>query len=330
MFCPVRNSLLVLAVAGVLTAAVVGLPSPAGAAGPVLDVAPTTLASALVCDGDLAGSGPTPVLLVPGTTLTPEVNFSWNYEKVFTAAGRPWCAVTIPGHGMGDVQVAAEYIGYALRTMSAEAGRPVSVIGYSQGGMSPRWALKWWPDTRFLVDDLVSIDGSNHGTLDTVAVCALTCAPSLWQQDYRSKFLAALNAGQETYAGISYTQVYSNLDEVVVPNFGPAASTELHTGPGAIANVAVQSICPLHVADHITMGTVDPVAHALVVDALTHAGPADPSRIAKSVCLRLLMPGVDPVSAAVGELQVGAQAGTQVARYPHVPREPALASYVQP
>jgi len=27
------------------------------------------------------------------------------------------------------------------------------------------------------------------------------------QQDYRSRFLAVLNAGQETYDGISYTQL---------------------------------------------------------------------------------------------------------------------------
>lgn len=49
----------------------------------------------LTCGGDLT-RGPTPVLLVPGTTQTPEVNFSWNYEKVFTEQGRGWCAVTLP------------------------------------------------------------------------------------------------------------------------------------------------------------------------------------------------------------------------------------------
>jgi pimeloyl-ACP methyl ester carboxylesterase len=313
----------------VVTAALLTLyPSAAGASGPSLDVPAPTLASALTCDGDLA-SGPTPVLLVPGTTLTPEVNFGWNYEKVFSAAGRPWCAVTIPDHGMADIQVAAEYIVHALRTMAAQAGRKVSVVGYSQGGMSPRWALKWWPNTRALVDDLISIDGSNHGTLDTVAVCALTCAASIRQQDSRSRFLAALNAGQETYAGISYTQVYSQFDEIVVPNFGPAASTALHTGPGAIANIPVQGVCPLHLAEHVTMGTVDPVAYALVLDALNHNGPAVPSRIARSVCTQLLMPGVSPASALVGELRVGAQAGTQVALYPHVAREPALKPYAR-
>jgi hypothetical protein len=80
----------------------VALPTPAGASGPALSVPRSGLVAALRCHGDLA-AGPRPVLLAPGTTLTPDVNFSWNYEAVFSAAGRPWCAVTIPEHGMGDV-----------------------------------------------------------------------------------------------------------------------------------------------------------------------------------------------------------------------------------
>jgi hypothetical protein len=309
-----------------LCIAAVAAPSPAGASGPPLHVPATTLSGALLCHGD-AASGPTPVLLVPGTTLTPEVNFSWNYEKVFSAARRAWCAVTLPNHGMSDAQLAGEYVVYAIRTLHAAAHRRISVLGYSQGGMVPRWALKWWPDTRAMVDDLVGIDASNHGTIDAVGLCALGCAPSFWQQRTGSQFLRALNAGAETYAGISYTQVYSIEDEVVVPNFGPGASTALHTGAGAISNIAAQAICPLHLAEHLTMGTIDPIASAVVMDALAHAGPAQQFRIARSVCLRLLMPGVTPAAALTGELRVGAQAATQLALYPHVRAEPPLASY---
>jgi hypothetical protein len=301
----------------------------AGAAaesGPPLDVPPAALAAALQCHGDL-GAGPTPVLLVPGTTLTAGVNYSWNYEPAFTRAGRSWCAVTVPDHGMSDVQVAGEYIVYALRTMYARAGRKVSVLGYSQGGMSPRWALKWWPDTRVMVDDVVSIDPSNHGTLDTFALCAAGCAPSFWQQTVGSNLLTALNAGQETYAGISYTEIYSIMDEVVVPNVGARASSALHTGPGRIRDVAVQSVCPAHVAEHLTMGTVDPVGYSLVLDALDHAGPANPARVPKSVCRQLFLPGVGPAAAAKHLTRLGFVVGQQAALYPHVPAEPPLADY---
>jgi hypothetical protein len=231
---------------------------------------------------------------------------------------------------MSDVQVAGEYLVHGLRTMFERAGRPVSVLGYSQGGMSPRWALKWWPDTRPMVDDVVSIDPSNHGTLDTFALCALGCAPSFWQQTIGSNLLAALNAGRETYAGISYTEIYSVMDEVVVPNFGAKASSALHTGPGRITNVAVQSVCPGHLAEHLTMGTVDPVGYALVLDALEHAGPADPDRVASSVCRQLFLPGVRPASAARHLVRLGAMVGQQVGLYPHVPAEPPLAGYAQP
>jgi triacylglycerol esterase/lipase EstA (alpha/beta hydrolase family) len=213
--------------------------------------------------------------------------------------------------------------------MYAAAHRRVSVVGFSQGGMVPRWALKWWPDTRAMVDDLVGIDPSNHGTLDAEGVCLLPCAPSFWQQRTGSQFLRALNAGGETFAGISYTQVYSIEDEVVVPNLGPAASSALHTGAGAIANIAAQSICPLHVAEHLTMGTLDPVAYAVVLDALTHPGPADAARIPRRVCTQLLMPGVSPAAALRGELRVSLQVDEQLAFYPRVAAEPPLASYAR-
>lgn len=317
-------------VAALAAAITIGLattsPGPAGASGRRLSVPSATLARALSCSGNLAAARP--VLLVPGTTLTPEVNFGWNYEKVFTAAGRPWCAVTLPNHAMSDVQIAGEYVVYALRTMYAAAHRRVAVVGFSQGGMVPRWALKWWPDTRAMVDDLVGIDPSNHGTLDADAVCMLGCAPSFWQQRAGSAFLRALNAGQETYAGISYTQIYTTtLDEVVVPNFGPAASSALHTGAGRISNVAIQSICPLHIADHLVMGTFDPVGYALVMDALTHPGPAVAARVSSAVCSQVTMPGVTLQSAALNMVRLGVVAGSEVALYPHVPTEPKPAPY---
>ena len=271
------------------------------------------------------------MLLVPGTTLTPAVNFGWNYERVFTAAHRPWCAVTLPHHAMSDIQVAGEYVVNAIRTMHARAGRRISVVGFSQGGMVPRWALKFWPDTRTMVDDVIGLDPSNHGTLDAYPVCAVGgCAAAFWQQQTGSHLLAALNAGQETYAGISYTTVYTATDEVVVPNVPPSPSSALTTGPGAKANVLVQSICPLHVSDHLSMGTSDPVGYALVIDALTHAGPASAARISRTVCLQTVFPGIDEAAFPADFARVVATAGQQVLTAPHVAAEPPLAAYARP
>jgi hypothetical protein len=44
------------------------------------------------------------------------------------------------------------------------------------------------------------------------------------------------------------------------------------------------------------------VVFAVVRDALSHAGPADLARIDRSVCLRLVAPGIDPVRALTYEI----------------------------
>ncbi|MDQ0377058.1 lipase family alpha/beta hydrolase [Amycolatopsis thermophila] len=302
--------------------------SAAAADGPPLSVPEAALEASLHCPGDLAGAGHNPVLLVAGTTLTPDV-FAWNYEPELTALGRPFCTVALPDNGMADIQVAAEYVVHAIRAVSAAAGRDVDIVGHSQGGMIPRWALKYWPDTRARVGDVIGLAPSNHGTVVAQAVCLPGCAPAFWQQRAGSAFLTALNSGAETWAGIDYTNVYTVLDEVVAPNLNDHGSSSLHTGQGRISNVGLQEVCPAHVADHLTTGTTDGVAFALVVDALTHDGPADPARLPADVCTRLLMPGVDPVFLAVNEAQMASVVATQVALYPHVAAEPPLAAYAR-
>jgi hypothetical protein len=94
-------------------------------------------------------------------------------------------------------------------------------------------------------------------------VCAAPCAPAIWQPRKGSAFLAALNSAQETFPGISYTDIYTLTDEVVVPNFGPAPSSALQGGGGAITNVAVQQVCPSDVVDHIGVGIYDNTAYRI-------------------------------------------------------------------
>jgi hypothetical protein len=142
--------------------------------------------------------------------------------------------------------------------------------------MVPRWALRFWPDTRSMVDDLVGLSPSNHGTLDAIPACAQSCAPAFWQQRSNAAFIAALNSAQETFPGISYTSIYTDTDEVVVPNFGPAASSSLSGGGGAVTNVAIQSVCPNDLTEHLGIGIYDNTAYLLALDALSHPGPADP------------------------------------------------------
>src|SRR4051794_24029893 len=170
-------------------------------------------ASALDCSTDLSRADRTPVLFVPGTTLAPE-NYSWNWLRALEQAHWPYCTVALPNRGMSDIQVAGEYLVYALRTMYASYGGRIDVVGHSQGGMVPRWALRFWPDTRAMVDDLVGLSPSNHGTLDANGFCASGgCPPSFWQQRAGSSFLKALNSRPGTLPRLSYSHNYTPNDE---------------------------------------------------------------------------------------------------------------------
>lgn len=324
--------LALLALTAPTSTASTGAYAPLDRPGPALSVPAATLARALTCSPNLVSSHREAVLLVPGTTVTPSVEFSWSYERAFNQQGRPWCAVTLPSSAMGDIQIAGEYVVSAIRTMHRLTGRRIQILGHSQGGMVPRWALRFWPDTRSMVDDVIGMAPSNHGTVDAYGLClpVTGCAPAIWQQETNSAFYGALNSGAETFAGISYTDIFTVLDEVVVPNFDETGSSSLRTGGGQIANIAVQGVCPGHVTDHLLIGMSDPVAYALVMDALTHSGPAALARINPSVCTQSLQPGVDPTMFAANFANATLYLATVLATTPHVSREPALAAYTRP
>ncbi|GAC1436676.1 MAG: hypothetical protein NVSMB51_08600 [Solirubrobacteraceae bacterium] len=305
--------------------------------GPPLSIPAATLAASLNCQGAVTNAAVPPVLLNPATGVTPDQNYSWNWERALTALGIPWCAYTAPEHTLGDIQTSGEYLVYAIRTMYAMAHRKIDILGHSQGGMSMRWALRFWPDTRDMVDDIVGWSGSNHGTTVATPGCAaFGCPAAVWQQGAGANFVQALNSSAETFPGISYTQIYTHTDEVVQPNSGPDASAALHTGQGQITNVATQDVCPLDLYEHLYVGTVDAVAYALTIDALTHAGPANPQRIPPSVCLQPAQPGVDPTSANTHLQQLAAQPGLAAVSVPggnlvgaaELKAEPPLRCYV--
>jgi hypothetical protein len=286
------------------------------------------LKSSLSCTGNVQRATHDPVLLVPGTALDPQSNYSWNYEIGVSEAGLPWCALTLPDHAMGNIATAGEYVVYAIRHMSALSGRQVDILGYSQGGMVPRWALRFWPEIRPMVKSFVAIDPSNHGTLDAWAACRAVCPPSFWQQATGSHFLAALNSYAETFAGIDYTVIYSRTDEVVVPNFDAQGSSSLHGGSGTIENIAVQQICPADISEHLLMGTVDPVAYALAINALTNNSVADPADVPPGVCNEVLAPDVNPATFPVDFAGEVASIAAAVGTAPETSAEPPLPPYV--
>jgi triacylglycerol esterase/lipase EstA (alpha/beta hydrolase family) len=301
-----------------------GIYAPLARPGPRLDIPSHLLRRALACTRGVVRAQRDPILLVPGTEEDPGLNFGWNYEPAFAHLGWPYCTITLPGHTTKDIQRAGEYIVYALRTMHRLAGHKVDILGYSQGGMLPRWALRFWPHTRQLVNAFVALDPSNHGTIEANLVCGQPCSAADWQQRSTAHFIQALNSGAETFAPISYSVIYSRADDVVIPNFDSSGSSSLHTGSGKIADIAVQDICPDDTSDHFGMGSYDPVGYALAIDAFTHAGPANPARIPRRVCASLFQPGVNPATFPADYAAFFNGSGTS----PSIPAEPPLAAYV--
>jgi hypothetical protein len=299
--------------------------APPNTPGPALSVSQATIESRLACSPGLAGAKRAPVLLVQGTGATANDNWSWTYEPALNKLGIAWCAIDLPDQATGDVQLNGEYVVGAIRTMRARAGRKISIIGQSQGGMVPRWALRFWPDTRAMVDDLIGFVPSNHGTTKATCDSDPPCSAASWQQSDESNFMKALNSFQETFAPISYTSVYTRTDETVQPNMDETGSSSLRTGDGTRRNVATQDICPNDAYEHLATGTIDPVAYRLAVDALDHNGPADPARVSPLTCAETLHPGIDRTTFAASAAAAAVSFETYKSK--QLAAEPALACY---
>jgi triacylglycerol esterase/lipase EstA (alpha/beta hydrolase family) len=227
-----------------------------------------------------------PVLLVHGTDSNARESWATNYMPALGRAGLAVFTIDLPARGVVDIQESSEYVVYAVRTIFALTGRRIAVVGHSQGGLEPRWALTWWPDMRRKIDEVVTLATPHHGTYVANLDCAVPCTPAVWQMNIGAHFMAALNRGDETPGRVDYTSIFTLNDELVQPQ-APRSTSSLAGG----ANVLVQNVCPGRPVNHVGM-LRDPVVFALVLDALRHRGPADPSRVDRSTCTRATLPGV--------------------------------------
>lgn len=273
----------------VLGALLAALLLPVAAAAPVQETGDPAysvdliqLDAALDCD-QFTHPDTEPVLLIHGTFTAGHEQFDWNYAPLLRDSGRDVCVVTYPDRGFGDMQTSAEYVARAVQRIHAESGRMVDMVGHSQGALMPRWALKYWPSVRAAVDDFVLLAGPNHGTTaagdHTVATGE---QPAVFHQ-FRvgSDFVAAVNDGDETPGEVSYTSIFTDLDEVVQPIDPPTAALDADSADDdpRVTNIRIQDLCPSRAVDHLSIGTTDALTMRLVLDALGGEGPADPSRI---------------------------------------------------
>ncbi len=287
-----------------------------GETGPALETDETTLRAALHCPQDFVYPEHEPVLLVHGTFVNGEINWSWGYQPSLAAAGYDVCTVDLPANGLDDVQVASEYVVFAVREMAARSGSDVDVLGVSQGGIEPRWAIKWWPDAQETVDDFVMVATPNHGIFAQPPT-GVPCFAACWQLTTGSRFLSALNVGDETPGDVSYTSIYSMFDVLVQPN-----TTSMLDGA---RNILIQDVCMLRPIDHVLI-SADAVTYALALDAFSHPGPADPARFDPATCTQTgppLVDGAAGLSAVADEILFG------IPQLSFATGEPPLKPYAQ-
>jgi hypothetical protein len=215
---------------------------------------------------------PEPVVLVHGTFLDQTENWD-EMAMVLEHAGYCVFALDYGHRATQRIQHSArELRAFVRRVLKATGAHRVSLVGHSQGGMMPRYYLKFLGGTRY-VDDLVGLSPSNHGTTLFAAkpVGKYADCPACTQQVAGSRFLRRLNAGDQTPGSVSYTVIETSHDEVVTPY----RSAFLPPDHGRVTNVLLQDRCPADPAEHVTI-PYDPVAIQWVLNALGHKGPADP------------------------------------------------------
>jgi triacylglycerol esterase/lipase EstA (alpha/beta hydrolase family) len=185
-------------------------------------------------------------------------------------------------YATGDIAQSAEQLAsFVNKVLAATGAKKVDLVGHSQGGMMPRYYIKNLGGAS-KVNALVGLAPSNHGTtlegLFTLAsyfpggssLAGADC-PACQEQEAGSSFITNLNAGGETAAGVKYTVIESDNDEVVTRY----TSAFLASGPN-VTNVLLQSQCSLDQGEHLSM-PYDHIADADVLSALDPAHPQHPA-----------------------------------------------------
>ncbi|MFF3742196.1 esterase/lipase family protein [Streptomyces sp. NPDC002566] len=236
---------------------------------------------------------PRPVVLVHGTFANSVDNWL-SLAPYLTHRG--YCVFSLdygqlPGvpffHALGPIdESAGQLSAYVDRVLAATGAAEADIVGHSQGGMMPRYYLKFLGGAA-KVNALVGIAPNNHGT--TLAGLThllpyfpgaedlLTAAtPALAQQIAGSEFMAKLNAGGDTVPGVRYTVIATRYDEVVTPY-----RTQFLSGAN-VDNVLIQDRCALDLSEHALLGLTDRIAFHEVANAL------DPAHATPSTCASVL------------------------------------------
>jgi triacylglycerol esterase/lipase EstA (alpha/beta hydrolase family) len=235
---------------------------------------------------------PRPVVLVHGTLGNSVDN--WLGLAPYLVK-RGYCVFSLdygqlPGapffYGLGPIEDSAHQLSdYVDRVLAATGAAETDVVGHSQGGVMPRYYLKFLGGAD-KVHSLIALAPTNHGTTLNGLTRLLDYfpgarkafeekAPGLTDQIAGSDFMRKLNEGGDTVPGVQYTVITTKYDELVTPH-----GSEFLSGPN-VRNIVVQDMCVLDLSEHLAIGLTDRLAFHETANAL------DPAHATPTTCLSL-------------------------------------------
>ncbi|KAB8297917.1 hypothetical protein EYC80_001700 [Monilinia laxa] len=244
-----------------------------------------------------------PIVLSPGTGGYAYSHFASNIGKLLaTTDYADPVYLNIPGALLSDAQVNAEYVAYALQYFYAMTSKKSAIVTWSQGSLDTHWAFKYWPSIPSTVTDHIAMSPDYHGTVLAYILCPgfeagndIACVPSVLQQVYQSNFVNKLRSNNGDSAYVPTTTVYSLTDEIVQPQIGTASTGFLNDSRGVgVSNTYLQGAClGLPAGGLYTHAGVlyNPVAYALLTDALLNDGPGSFDRVSDQ-CGNIAAPGI--------------------------------------
>lgn len=219
---------------------------------------------------------PYPVVLVHGTFETMEQNWDLLSPRL---KEKGYCvfALNYGNRGLGRIGESAHELDvFVDKVLAYTDTEKAQLVGHSQGGMMPRYWIKYLGGKEKLVD-LVGLAPSNYGTklgsdeMQNALGIDSPC-PACDQQQDDSRFIKRLNEGDDTPGTGSFTQVATDDDEIIIPY-----TNCFLKGTERTSNVTLQDYNGGLPVTHQNIYN-DPFAQKLVFDALANPGPADPER----------------------------------------------------